>query len=362
MYFLPRAKFSRVAAVRCGLPPTTPDIDSSSHLHPLSFAKMTSPFPLLRLPRLALIPVFQYTESIDVIAVSLLSKKAYNVSKIFRKFRDYLYITVDLRNEKSVTHCFYMEGITDHVMTRNRRFTHENTGLTASQWLERILDVTNCESLEELYLCESPQLEVCNTFALLTKVRNLNIRKECSDSFAKKALEIVSPVTREIILFKIPFETREEFQTFLKSNLNYLSSQPSTFSKFKFTLDDVLFTNALKLNLTHAKLNLKELNLFFKNWMRKKSDSRLEHLIVCTSEKVNVRNLLGGLKAVQFPRDQNRAFHYSIPLDCLSVLLFGGYDIIRKADGKKATILFIDVGGQWSTALHFLVWQSLCSK
>ncbi|KAF1754728.1 hypothetical protein GCK72_021292 [Caenorhabditis remanei] len=154
-----------------------------------------------------------------------------------------------------------------NVMFQERTFNHENTGLSPSQWLERVLDVTNCESLQEVFLCGSPKLEVCNTLALLTKVCNLNIMEDCSDSFAKKALEIVSPVTREIVLFKIPFETREEFQTFLKSNLNYLNIETSTFPTFKFTLEDLMITNALKLNLNNGKLNLKEINQFFRNWM-----------------------------------------------------------------------------------------------
>ncbi|EFO87158.1 hypothetical protein CRE_28974 [Caenorhabditis remanei] len=329
---------------------------------------MTIPFPLLRLPRLALIPVFQQMESIDVIAVSLLSKKVYNVSKIFRIFcsssmnlrveSDYLYITVDLKDEKSVALCFYTEGVKNHVMTQNRSFTHENTGLTATEYVERILDVTNCESLGKVCLYGSPQLEMCDIFARVTKIHKLIIVSGCSYNFAKKSLEILSAVTTEISLYIIPFENREEFQTFLKSNLNYLNIETNTFPKFKFTLDDVLITNALKLNLKHAELNLKELNLFFKNWMRKKCDSRLEHLIVSTSEKVNARNLLGGLKWDPFPRDRVIWFNYSKPLDSLSGFFFGGYDIIRRADGKKATILIED-RDRWRqrpTFISFLVW------
>ena len=61
---LPGGHFSRVAVVRYGLLPI--DIDSSSHSYPLSPIEMTTPFPLLRLPRHALIPVFQQMELIDV--------------------------------------------------------------------------------------------------------------------------------------------------------------------------------------------------------------------------------------------------------------------------------------------------------
>ncbi|KAF1754565.1 hypothetical protein GCK72_021128 [Caenorhabditis remanei] len=211
---------------------------------------MTTPFPLLRLPRLALIPVFQQMETSDVIAVSLLSRKANYLSKIFRKLcsssmnllvgKDHLYITVYLSNGKSVPLYFYTKGVPHlvNVMFQEKTFTHENTGLTATQWFERVLDVTNCESIGQLDLCGSPQLEMCDTFGQVTKLHKLIIIFGCSYNFAKKSLEILSAVTTEISLSQIPFETREEFQTFLKSNLKYLNIETSTFPKFKFTLDD----------------------------------------------------------------------------------------------------------------------------
>ncbi|EFP13484.1 hypothetical protein CRE_10538 [Caenorhabditis remanei] len=312
---------------------------------------MTTPFPLLRLPRLALIPVFQYMELIDVIAVSLLSKKANNVSKIFHKLpfcsvnliveTDHLDVRVEFEmwRQMGLKYYFNTENIPNlvNVMFQQRAFTRENSGLTASQWLERVLDVTNCELISQLDLKGSQQVDVLDTFATIQNIRKLYVCKECSDSLAKKALEILSPVTTQIILFKIPFETREEFQTFLKSNLNYLDIHTSTFPTFKFALEDLMVTNALKLNLNDGKLNLKEINQFFKNWMENKCDPRLEHLIVCTSEDVDEKNLLEGLKTVSLPRDRKRAFHYSKQVDKSSESFSGGYDI-RSTDRKKATI------------------------
>ncbi|KAF1754688.1 hypothetical protein GCK72_021252 [Caenorhabditis remanei] len=328
---------------------------------------MTTPFPLLRLPRLALLPVFQQMASIDVIAFSLISKKARNLSKIFRKLSassvnvtvesDHLYICVEFEmwRQMGLKYYFYTESAPQLVnaMFQKITFTQENSGLSASKWLERILDVTNCESIKHLDLKESPLVDVCDTFGKLKNIRKLYIFKNCPNSFAKKALEIVSPVTREIILFKIPFETREEFQTFLKSNLNYLNIHTSTFPTFKFTLEDLMVTNALKLNLNDGKLNVKEINQFFKNWMENKCDPRLEHLELSTSEDVDENNLLGGLKTVSFSRDREKTFRYSKPLDSPSHSFSGGYDIWR-ADRKKATITFGDVWGM--TFISFYAW------
>ncbi|EFO87134.1 hypothetical protein CRE_28975 [Caenorhabditis remanei] len=87
--------------------------------------------------------------------------------------------------------------------------------------------------------------------------------------------------------------------------------------------------------------------------MENKCDPRLEHLIVSTSEKVNVGNLLEGLKWDPFPRDRRRWFTYSKQLDTLSESFSGGYDI-KRADGKKATIRVVD--GQTQTFINFHVW------
>ncbi|KAF1754694.1 hypothetical protein GCK72_021258 [Caenorhabditis remanei] len=328
---------------------------------------MTTPFPFFRLPRLALIPVFQQMESIDVIAFSLLSKKARNVSKIFCKFSsrnvqltvksDHLYICVafEMWRQMGLKYYFNTENIPNLVnaMSQKRTFTRENSGLTASQWVELVLDVTNCESIGQMDLKGCQQFDVCDTFATLQNIGKLYIFNECINVFAKKTLEILSPVTTQIILFKIPFETREEFQTFLKSNLNYLDIHTSTFPTFKFALEDLMVTNALKLNLNDGKLNLKEINQFFKNWMENKCDPRLEHLELSTSEDVDEKNLLEGLKTVPFSRDRKRAFHYSKPLDSSSQSFSGGYDI-RRTDRKKATITSGDVWGE--TFISFYAW------
>ncbi|KAF1754555.1 hypothetical protein GCK72_021118 [Caenorhabditis remanei] len=310
---------------------------------------MTIPFPLLRLPWLALIPVCQEMESIDVLAFSLLSKKAHNLSKIFRKLSSYsvhlivesdhldVRVGFDLRRKMGLKYYFNTKNvpILANAMFQKRAFTHENSGLTTSQWLKRVLDVINCKSICQLDLRGSPQVDVCDTFGKLQNIQKLNIFKNCSNIFAKKSLEILSTVSSEITLFKMPFETREEFQTFLKSNLNYLNINTNTFPNFKFTLEDLLVTNALKLNLNDGKLNLEEINQFFQNWMENKSDTRLGHLEICTFEKVDEKNLLKGLKPVSFPRNRKR------------------YDI-RRADGKKATITFRDV---WKmTFISFYAW------
>ncbi|KAF1754726.1 hypothetical protein GCK72_021290 [Caenorhabditis remanei] len=325
---------------------------------------MTTPFPLLRLPWLALVPVFEQMEQIDVIAFSLLSKRAKNLSKTLRKISagsinitvrsHYPRITINLRDDTSVGLSLYTEKVpnaANRCGVLNKTMSCEKGSITVAKLVERIASVTSCESLEYVVLRGPLQLEVCDTLALLTKLGQLIIVHDCSDSFAKKALKIVSPVTTEITLYRIPFETKYGFQNFLKSNLNYLYIY-NCFSRF--TLDDLLVTNALKLKLIQVKLKARDISQFLTKWFHSKHNSRLEHLSLFLDEVVNEMCLPRVLKAVPFPRNRERTFFYSKQLDTSSESFCGGYDI-KRTDGKKATILFL--AGHGLSFIDFYFWR-----
>ncbi|KAF1754577.1 hypothetical protein GCK72_021140 [Caenorhabditis remanei] len=323
---------------------------------------MTTPFPLLRLPRLALIPVFEHMKPIEIIAFSLLSNKAENLVKMLCKITAgsidvvvrsrYPRITINLGDGTLVELSLYTERGPDvgNKMIQNKTISCEKGSLTVAKLVERIASVTSCESLEYVELRGPLQLEVCNTLTQLTELGTLAVMDDCSDSFAKKAFEIVSTVATEITLYRIPFETRHEFQNFLKSNLNSLYFY-SCFSKF--TLDDLLVTNALKLKLRQVKLSARVISQFLTNWFHSKCDSRLEHLTLRISDVFNETRIPEVLNAVPFPRNRERTFRYSKKLDTLSESFRGGYDI-KRTDGKKATIVFGAFYG--GTLFDFYVW------
>ncbi|EFO87104.1 hypothetical protein CRE_28978 [Caenorhabditis remanei] len=324
---------------------------------------MTTPFPLLRLPRLALIAVFEHMKPIDLIALSLLSNKAKNLVKMLCKISagsiniavcsDYPRIKVALIDAISVGLYLSTERVADvdNMMFQNETISCKKGFIPVAKLVERIVSVTSFESLEFVVLRGPLQLEVCDTLAQLTNLGKLSVMDDCLDSFAKKALEIVSKVTTEISLYRIPFENKEEFQTFLKSNLNYLNIN-SDFSKV--TLDDLLVTNAFKVTLREVMLSATDISQFLTNWFHSKCNSRLEHLKLCTLGGINETCLPEVLKAVPFPRDRKRAFHYSKQLDTLSESFSGGYDI-RRADGKKATIVFVTFIGR--SFIDFYFWR-----
>ncbi|KAF1754656.1 hypothetical protein GCK72_021219 [Caenorhabditis remanei] len=233
-------------------------------------------------------------DPLDVISFSLLSERTNKLSKSLRKISinsisafvksDYPRITVALNNDMSVGLHLYTEILPGevNVMLRNGMISWEKGSITVAKLVERILEVTSCESLEYVILRGPLQLEVCDTLTQLSKLQKLVIDDACSDSFAKKALEIILPVTTDISLYRIPFESRKEFQTFLKSNLNelYIHSQFST-----FTLDDFLVTNALKVELRQVLFSATDISQFLTNWFHSKHNSRLEHLSLLETER-----------------------------------------------------------------------------
>ncbi|EFO87154.1 hypothetical protein CRE_28938 [Caenorhabditis remanei] len=323
---------------------------------------MTTPFPLLRLPRLALIPIFLHMEPNKVITFSLLSKRAHNLSKSLRKLSA-TSITLTIESDSHhLTACFKYRGAVppfysnstayQYIVFQNETNIREKVGLSESEWIERVQDVTNCKSLKRMHINGVPALDMCNALSSLKNIREIFIGLWCPHSFAQKALEILSPVTTEITIWRIPFEGREEFQTFLKSNLNFLNVDTHDFSRF--ALDDLLVTNALKVRLRGFKFFARVVSQFLTNWFHSKCNSRLEHLSLVTIGDINETCLPETLNAIPYPRDQERTFFYSKQLDTPSKTFSGGYDIER-TDGKKATIVFVPPG-DGLTFFDFYVW------
>ncbi|EFP13571.1 hypothetical protein CRE_10534 [Caenorhabditis remanei] len=178
---------------------------------------MTTPFPLLRLPRLALIPVFMHMEPNEVIMFALLSKRANKLSKCLRKL---FASSIDLVVENYSHHLTVLFMHREELPFNTNNFwstetiSQKNVGLSVSEWIERVQDVTNCKSLKRVDLGGSSRLDMCDALSSLNNISELYIHPGCPESFVEKALRILSSVTNEINMWSIPFENREEFRTF----------------------------------------------------------------------------------------------------------------------------------------------------
>ncbi|KAF1754681.1 hypothetical protein GCK72_021245 [Caenorhabditis remanei] len=324
---------------------------------------MRTPFPLLCLPRLALIPVFQQMELIDVIAFSFLSKRTHNLSKYLRKntsFRCNLEIETDcvcmkiaLTYGSILSLYFYTDDSTMiKVMFPYKKFQWKNIGLSIEQWVERVLDVTKCPSLRKLKLDAVPKFDVFSVFDVIPKVTELGIWSNCCRALAKKALQVLSPVTSSINMHKVPFLNREEFQTFWMGNVECLSIYKNNLSRFQFNIDDLLASNAVKIKLWEVSMSLRDLNRFFSCWLNKTSNTRLENLSVRSLGDFDEEIILKGLNATRLTQNRTRELISTNTFSQFRVFT-GGFDVRRK-DGKLATITVAKTFGRTYINFHVL--------
>ncbi|EFP13482.1 hypothetical protein CRE_10478 [Caenorhabditis remanei] len=193
---------------------------------------MTTPFPLLRLPRLALIPVFQQMKTGEL-------------------------------NDEPLELSFNTVAVSSDVTLK---------------WLERVLEVIDADSNEEVNLHGSPRLDVC---------------------------------TKSLTIFA------------------------DRFSKFKYSIQAFFVSNSLRLKLKQWSLMEHSINQFLTKWLQSEHNSPLEHLSIDNDENFYIPHVLEGLDAVPFLEE--RLFHYSAQLDIPPKTIYGGYDI-RGMNGKKVTI------------------------
>ena len=125
-----------------------------------------------------------------------------------------------------------------------------------------------------------------------------------------------------------------------------------------FSLNDLRVTNAKSLELPGRALEIEDLNRFFKLWMKKSCNPRLEYLRVVTSTwaKSDILNLLlKGINAVQIPIRTDRTFRVlgnikQFNSEDSNEEITSEFDITR-ADGRQATIRISNFG-----TVCFYVW------
>ncbi|EFO91968.1 hypothetical protein CRE_11473 [Caenorhabditis remanei] len=314
---------------------------------------MTTPFPLLRLPRLALIPVFQQMESIDVIAFSLLSNRARFMSKThgltvtsidIMTVNHSLVLDIVLGDDKKLQLFLRLipENVLDFigVLVNNKIVKWRNLGFSRAECIQRIMDVTNCASIQELKFCETESFHALPILATLPNIEQILITQDCNEGFVHKMFEILSKVTSNIDVFQNRMENLEQFQKVLMLNMNSITIKlmtPRDPTRLRLSLDDLLICNAVHLDLFGVMISVKDLNRFFMSWMRNKSNPRLEHLKFITVEEVSTDVLLKGLNVIEMPRTTTRTFRVYENSRCREKVVTGGMDVMR-LDGTQATL------------------------
>ncbi|KAF1754655.1 hypothetical protein GCK72_021218 [Caenorhabditis remanei] len=232
-------------------------------------------------------------------------------------------------------------------------------GLSTAALIHRILDVTNCESIQEVLFYETESFEALPILATLPHIEQIFVWHECNEGFVQKMFEMLSKKTSNIDMYQNWYGNLEQFQKVLMLNMhsitiNVLMVRDPT--RFRLSLDDLVVCNAVHLHLLGVMVDVKTLNRFFKLWMRNKSNPRLEHLKFMTLEEVSTDVLLKGLSVIKMPQTTTRTFRVSDYANarCKEKVVTGGLDVI-KSDGKRATLEVEAMAG--TTVVEFFVWM-----
>ncbi|KAF1753530.1 hypothetical protein GCK72_020087 [Caenorhabditis remanei] len=295
---------------------------------------MTTGFPLLRLPYLVLMPVLEQMEFTEKIALSILSKRARMFLKLLRMQCEE--INLRLEHNRIEMEMFFdtCEVLTIRVVKvlmyidkyQRRDYIHPYYmslsccpgRLPPIAYVLPIMDVTHCKSIKQLTIAE---ISECDTLPLLGKLPRIDeVVVPGAEGWISEPLSYEALFQREKILLEVlktvlPVSSAADFsyhflnpnhlREVLKVNFDSLILK---LPHETFSLNDLWVTNAKTFELRDLILNLKDLNRFFKLWMKKLCNPRQEYLEVKMSGNANKDIILDGLNAVQVSLETKRTF------------------------------------------------------
>ena len=243
--------------------------------------------------------------------------------------------------------------------------------LSPMDYVLPIMDVTHCRSIKELTFPRvsdyDPKYDAL--IPLLTKLPKIDeviVENTTSWCFSPrspllKVLRIIFPVTSAVTItdqvgkpkylrevFKGNFDT---VSVSLPWEINGFSLNDWRIANAKTLKLDLRMTNYWSLmrmanvkSLGGSDFKVEDVNRYFKLWMKKKCNPRLENLIVRTRENVTKDLLLKGLNAVQVP------IRTDVKLLRSDEEITFEFDVTR-ADGRRATIRISNL-----QIVYFYVW------
>ncbi|KAF1754674.1 hypothetical protein GCK72_021237 [Caenorhabditis remanei] len=291
---------------------------------------MTTPFPLLRLPYLVLMPVLEQMEFLERIALSVLSKRARMLLKLLKMKGKYinLYLTDNkikigvlfdngeqLRMDISMISYQEVSMIVYYQNSKNEQcyIQRWHGTLPPMDYVLPIMDVTQCGLVKQVIFPKVSENEpgYDTTISLLTKLSKIDVvgvvdftsNSFYCDSRLQNVLKIVFPVTSAVI---IPYHALEpeELREIIRGNYDSVTVRKYSADympnrDMKFSLNDLKMTNVRSLEIAGPAFEVEDLNRFFKLWKKKECNPRLEYLQVATrgwERSKLIKRILKGLK------------------------------------------------------------------
>ncbi|EFP13462.1 hypothetical protein CRE_10507 [Caenorhabditis remanei] len=332
---------------------------------------MATTFPLLRLPYLVLMPVLEQMEFMDRIALSILSKRARMYVKLLKmkckyislKLKDYkIEMEVFFDISKVLRVDMYIDVLQrSNFMNRSRLYSWCDGSLLPVDYVLSIMDVMNCKSINHFVVSEISEHDCIPIVAKLPKIDEVIVEHDWSSNSLsyealfqkeKRLLKVLRTVltVSSAVTISYGFQNYEHLREILKGNFDAVILKSSD---NWITLNDLWITNAKTLDIDTQTLNMRDLNRYFKLWMKKICNDRMEYLRVRIYDKISVDHLLDGLNAVPVPIETKRAFRVlgNIKQVPWYEKISAEFDITR-ADGKTATIRLSEYD-----YIQFYVWS-----
>ncbi|KAF1754664.1 hypothetical protein GCK72_021227 [Caenorhabditis remanei] len=333
---------------------------------------MTNAFPLLRLPYLVLMPILEQMDFFERIALSIFSRRARMFLKLLQKKskrinlklkHDTIEMKVLLDNWEELKLELYPSGYVE-LRYQEDILLWNTMGVPPMDYAVSIMDVMHCKSIYQFKIAEMSQCDILPLLVNLPKIDRVVVYSNLSDvcpveSRLRRILRIVSPVSSGVTIYH-HFQNLKYLREILKKNFDVVTMEnywvkDEPIRKIKFSLNDLMMANAKTLELYNVILNGKDMNRFFKLWMKKNWNPRLEYLEVRLNGNINKDFLLKGLKTVPVPIETKRTFRVLGNVKQMDERINRECDITR-ADGRTATIRMSSYG-----TIYFYVWPESTS-
>ncbi|EFO84274.1 hypothetical protein CRE_15627 [Caenorhabditis remanei] len=308
-------------------------------------------FPLLRLPRLALIEVAKYWNPIEIYLFSRVSRKTKEISKLVKipylklSLRVSKYYEVNLGNPARClsTHWFFQlyPGLRNYERYKSERYLDiysKNAGKSVGKLIDHCLEIFKCE-FKGMSIIIDPVMKSSNFNVFLnwinhneklTKIPYLSIYSgEEGDAFYLNWF--MHNLKKDIGVLDLPqyyYETERSMKVRESERMLRVNGKVDDLrfpSKEKFVdLDHLMRMDCVYLRGGETFLTNRDLNVFMKNWKEMKTNKRMGFYSFDAKEKLNWRVILEGLDGeIRDVRTVRREYN-----------IYG----ISRTDGKIATI------------------------
>ncbi|EFP06592.1 hypothetical protein CRE_25961 [Caenorhabditis remanei] len=312
-------------------------------------------------------PILKQMDFFERIALSIFSKRVRTFLKLLQKKskRSNLklkYGTIEMKvlldNWEELKLELYPSGYVE-LRYQEDILLWNTMGVPPMDYAVSIMDVMHCKSIHQFKIAEISQCDILPLLVNLPKIDKVVVYSNLSDvcpieSRLRRILRIVSPVSSGVTICH-NFQNHKYLQEIFKKSFDvvtmenyWLKDEP--IRKVKFSLNDLRTANAKTLELYNLTVNAKDMNRFFKLWMKNRCNPRLEYLEMRINGNINKDLLLKGLKTVPVTIKTKRTFQVLGDVKQPDERISWEFDITR-ADKRTATIRMSSYG-----TIYFYVW------